>query len=63
MVPFFAFALYLCFGAMTLIVWPLMLHPTLPMRRKLLISSVIFLLLVPVSLILYTWLGMPMMAR
>lgn len=62
MIEFIVFALYLCFGVMTLIIWPVMIHPTLPARRKLLISSVAFIVVVPIGLILYAWLGVPQMA-
>lgn len=62
MTNFIAFALYLCFSAMVLIVWPIMLHPTLPMRRKIGIIIFTFLVLVPGGLGLYAWLGVPQMA-
>ena len=62
MLNFVFFALYLSVGATLLIVCPIMMHPTLPTRRKLILSGMIFLLLVPTGLALYAWLGMPQMA-
>ena len=62
MTKFIAFALYLCISATILIVWPVMLHPTLPMKRKILLSLGAFFVLVPVGMALYAWLGVPQMA-
>ncbi len=62
MLNFVVFALYLCFGVVTLIVWPVMLHPTLPARRKLLINGLFFVIIVPIGLVLYAYLGVPKMA-
>lgn len=45
-----------------LIIWPLAKHPTLPAAKKWLLSGVIFLVLVPGGLALYSWVGMPPMA-
>ncbi len=63
MTSFIVFALYLCFGVTTLIAWPVMLHPTLPIRRKLLITILAFLIFVPIGLTLYAYLGVPQMAN
>lgn len=62
MTQFIAFAFYLCLSAMLLIVTPVMLHPSLPMKRKLLITAFSFLVLVPIGLALYAYLGVPKMA-
>lgn len=62
MTKFAAFSLYLCFSVTFLIIFPLMMHPTLPVKRKLLLSGLIFFILVPVGLVLYAWLGVPQMA-
>ncbi|MFZ4540465.1 MAG: hypothetical protein ACOYNL_01485, partial [Rickettsiales bacterium] len=62
MMQFAAFAFYLCLSATLLIVAPVMMHPTLPMKRKLLITAFSFLILVPIGLALYAWLGAPTMA-
>ncbi len=42
--------------------WPVMLHPTLPAKRKIIISLLAFFILVPGGLLLYAWLGVPTMA-
>lgn len=62
MTQFIAFAFYLCLSAMLLIVTPVMMHPTLPMKRKVLIAVFSFFVLVPVGLALYAYLGVPKMA-
>jgi hypothetical protein len=62
MIQFIVFALYLCLGVTALIAWPVIRHPTLPARRKLLISTLVFLTLVPLALLLYAFLGAPQMA-
>ncbi len=62
MIDFIFFAFYLCLSAMILIVAPVMMHPTLRMRRKLLICAVAFFVLVPGGLALYAFLGAPNMA-
>lgn len=62
MPEFIIFALFLCFAAFCLIVWPLLLHPTLPLKRKIILTVLTFVLLVPVALLLYTWLGVPQLA-
>ena len=59
---FIAFALYLCVSAFLLVAVPLMMHPTLPVRRKLLFCSVVFFLLVPLGLLIYAIIGAPPMA-
>jgi hypothetical protein len=61
MTSFIAFAIYLCVSVTFLVVCPVMMHPTLPRRRKLLISSMGFTVLVPIGLLLYAWLGVPRM--
>lgn len=62
MTQFAMFALYLCMGCFLLVMVPVMLHPTLPQKRKLLICVLSFVLLVPVTLGLYTVIGAPQMA-
>ena len=59
---FIAFALYLCISAMLLVTVPVMLHPTLSSRRKLLICALGFLIFVPGGFALYAFLGAPPMA-
>ena len=62
MSPFFLIALTLCSCVTFLVVWPLMGHPTLPVKRRILLSVLVFFVLVPVALMLYIWLGVPQMA-
>ncbi len=62
MIKFAIFALYLCLSAMFLIIWPVMVHPTLPRKRKILISLFTFFVLVPIGLVLYGWIGVPQLA-
>lgn len=59
---FLVFALFICLSAMLLVIVPVMMHPTLPTRRKIIISVITFVLLVPLGLLLYAWLGVPQMA-
>ena len=63
MAKFTIFALYLCIGVTFLIIFPLMMHPTLSGQRKLWWSIAAFLILVPGGLALYAWVGVPQMAR
>jgi hypothetical protein len=62
MTKFAAFAIYLCISVFILIIFPLMMHPTLPVKRKLIISFLAFFVLIPGGLTLYYWLGAPQMA-
>jgi len=62
MVEFAVFALYLCFSVSVLVIWPILLHPSMPSKRKIIISLAAFFLLVPGGLLLYAWLGVPTMA-
>ncbi len=62
MTKFILFALYLAFGTFMLVAWPVMLFPTLSGKRKLLIITIAFLLIVPGGLALYMFLGVPPMA-
>ena len=62
MINFIVFALYICVGALLLIIWPIMLHPTLPLKRKIVISLITFFILIPGGLALYAWLGVPQLA-
>lgn len=59
MTHFILFALYLCFGTFMLVAWPILIHPTWGMQRKLLLMLVSFVVLVPLGLALYLWLGAP----
>ena len=45
-----------------MVVAPLMMHSALPIRRKLLWSFLFFLILVPLTLTLYLWVGAPQLA-
>lgn len=56
------FALYLTFAVSALVVWPVLLHPTLSPKRKIAYSLAAFMLLVPGGLLLYALLGTPEMA-
>lgn len=62
MSEFIALAFYLCLSAMLLVGWPVMMHPTLPRKRKRLICLISFVVFVPAGLALYLWLGVPSMA-
>lgn len=63
MVELFGFGLFITFGVACLVVWPVLLHPTLPLRKKLWLSIIAFLVLVPLGVGLYAWLGVPEMAQ
>lgn len=62
MMQFIAFGFYLFLSALLLVAVPVMMHPTLPARRKLLLVAIAFLILIPGGLALYTLLGAPQMA-
>ncbi len=62
MIKFILFALYLCVSVFLLVFVPVMMHPTLPPKRKIAISGLAFFVLVPVGLVLYAWLGVPQLA-
>ena len=62
MTQFIIFGFYLIISAVLIVVIPLMMHPTLPAKRKLLICGITFFLLVPGGVALYAWLGAPQMA-
>ncbi|MES2985023.1 MAG: hypothetical protein V4735_07545 [Pseudomonadota bacterium] len=59
---FIGFALYLCVSALLLIVCPVMMHPTLPRHRKLIISAIAFFVVVPLGCGIYALIGAPEMA-
>lgn len=63
MMELFVFGLFIAFGVATLVIWPILLHPTLPGRKKFLISMAAFIVLVPLGVALYVWLGVPQMAE
>ena len=58
---FIVFALFLTIAVAALIIWPLVKHPTLSMRLKRQLSIVAFIVIVPLGLLLYAWLGVPKM--
>lgn len=62
MTHFILFALYIAFGVFMLVSWPLMIHPTLPPRRKLLLIVLSFIVLVPAGIALYLLIGAPPLA-
>lgn len=63
MIDVLAFGLFILFGVSALVIWPIMLHPTLPVRKKILLSLAAFIVLVPAGIALYLWLGAPPMAQ
>lgn len=63
MIDLLAFGLFIMFGVGCLVIWPVMLHPTLPVGKKIVISLAAFFVLVPVGIALYLWLGVPQMAQ
>ena len=62
MTQFIAFAFYLALSATLLIVVPVLMHPTLPGKRKALICAFSFFVLVPAGLAIYALVGVPPMA-
>jgi hypothetical protein len=62
MIKFIVFAFYLCISVTLLVVLPVLMHPTLGGKRKLLISLVAFIVFVPGGLLIYSWLGVPELA-
>ena len=56
-------SLFMLAGVFFLVVFPIMLHPTLPYGRKWLLSLLAFFVLVPGGIALYLWLGVPQMAQ
>lgn len=63
MTSFLAFALYLSFSCLLLVAVPVMMHPTLPKRRKWIISILSFLVLVPAGLVIYIAVGVPQLSN
>lgn len=63
MIEFICFGLFIITGVFLLVIWPILLHPTLPRARKWQISLLSFVVLVPGGLALYLWLGVPQMAQ
>lgn len=63
MVELLGFGLFILFGVVCLVVWPILLHPTLPFAKKLWLSIAAFVILVPLGVALYAWLGVPQMAQ
>ena len=62
MTHFILFTLYIAFGVFMLVSWPLLIHPTLPPRRKLLLIALSFVVLVPAGMALYLLVGAPQLA-
>lgn len=62
MVEFLVFSLFILCGVALLVIWPILLHPTLPPRKKWIASLLAVLVLVPLSGALYLWLGVPPLA-
>lgn len=58
----FLFTVGFVLALLALVLWPLATHPSLPRRKKWLLSIAIFLLLGPGGILLYGWVGMPGMA-
>lgn len=56
------FTLFMLFSVATLIIVPIALHPTLPSKRKWVLGILSFVVIVPLSIALYLWLGVPQMA-
>ena len=63
MIDLLVFGMFVMFGVVCLVVWPLLLHPTLPLRSKLWLSIAAVFVLVPLGMFLYLWLGVPQMAQ
>lgn len=63
MIELLAFGLFIAFGVLCLVVWPVLMHPTLSPRKKMWLSFGAFMVLVPLGIVLYLWLGVPQMAR
>jgi len=63
MLEFILFGLFITLGVASLVIWPILLHPTLPPRKKIIASVMAFAILVPLGLLLYAWLGVPAMAN
>ena len=63
MIQLLGFGLFIVFGVLTLVVLPVFLHPTLPLKRKWLLAGLAFVVLVPLGVALYAWLGVPPMAQ
>ncbi|MDX2094853.1 MAG: hypothetical protein SFW64_02830 [Alphaproteobacteria bacterium] len=59
---FVTFAFYICLSCVLLIIVPVLMVPGLPLRRKLLICTLTFVILVPAALLLYAWIGAPLLA-
>lgn len=52
----------LCIVSAAMVILPILQHDTLPRRKKLVLSLIIFLALVPGGIALYAWVGVPVMA-
>lgn len=62
MIELFMFSGWILLGVCCLVIWPVMIHPTLPAKRKIILSVAAFIVLVPLGIGLYVWLGVPAMA-
>lgn len=56
------FGLFIIVAVFCLVIWPIMLLPSLPPKRKWLLCIIAFIVLVPGGIALYWWLGVPEMA-
>ncbi|MFM9890012.1 MAG: hypothetical protein ACKVOE_05110 [Rickettsiales bacterium] len=62
MTHFILFTLYIAFGVFMLVSWPILIHPTMAPRRKLLFIALSFIVLVPAGMALYLAVGAPPLA-
>lgn len=63
MIEFIIFALYICVGCFLIVVTPVMMVPGLALKRKLLICFVGFVILIPLAVLIYSWIGTPQLAH
>lgn len=56
------FILFILFAVACLVIAPVAMHPTLPAKRKWIINIAAFVILVPLAIVLYLWVGVPQMA-
>lgn len=62
MIELAIFTLFMLFAVACLVVVPVAMHPTLPAKRKWIINIAAFVVIVPVAIALYLWVGVPQMA-
>lgn len=61
--PWVLTCLFIAFGICTLVLWPIAMHPTLPIRKKLILIPLIFVVLMPGALALYVLVGVPQLGN